>query len=73
MSDDVYLVPRGSETVIGATVEHMGFDVTTAAVAIEGLRRSAMRGVPAAFGKRDNQHVGRHPAGHTGYAADNRA
>jgi glycine/D-amino acid oxidase-like deaminating enzyme len=46
MSDNVYLVPRGWETVIGATVEHMGFDVTTAAAAIEGLRRSAAEVCP---------------------------
>jgi glycine oxidase len=46
MSDSVYLVPRGSETVIGATAERMGFDVTITAVAIEVLRRAATEVCP---------------------------
>jgi len=46
MSDNIYLVPRGRETVIGATVERMGFDVSTTAVAIEELRRAATEVCP---------------------------
>lgn len=46
MSDNVYLVPRGRETAIGATVERMGFDVNTTAIAIEGLRRAAIEVCP---------------------------
>jgi glycine/D-amino acid oxidase-like deaminating enzyme len=46
MADDVYLVPRRRETVIGATVERVGFDVGTTAAAIEGLRRAATEVCP---------------------------
>jgi glycine/D-amino acid oxidase-like deaminating enzyme len=41
MGRDVYLVPREREIVVGATSEHAGFDTTTTADAIEGLRSAA--------------------------------
>jgi glycine oxidase len=41
MGSDVYLVPRLTELVIGATVEHAGFDVTTDDPAIERLHAAA--------------------------------
>ena len=47
MGDDVYLVPRGDEIAIGATVEDAGFDVSTTPDAIESLRRAAVRLVPS--------------------------
>src|SRR5262249_39166021 len=37
--DDVYLVPRQDEVVVGATVEHSGFDTSVEDRAIEQLRR----------------------------------
>jgi glycine oxidase len=40
--DDIYLVPRGSEIVAGATVEHAGFDLSIRPAAIDGLRRAAV-------------------------------
>lgn len=43
MGRDVYLVPRGEETLVGATVEHAGFDVGVTEEAIEGLRAGAGR------------------------------
>lgn len=46
MADDVYLVPRGRETVIGATVERAGFDMSTTTVAIDRLRRAAIELCP---------------------------
>jgi glycine oxidase len=39
--DDIYLVPRDSEIVAGATVERAGFDITVDANAIDGLRSAA--------------------------------
>jgi glycine oxidase len=42
MNDDVYLVPRGDETLVGATVEEAGFDVTVTDDAIESLRANAV-------------------------------
>jgi glycine oxidase len=47
MDDNVYLVPRGGEIAIGATVEDAGFDVSTTPDAIESLRRAAVRLVPS--------------------------
>jgi glycine/D-amino acid oxidase-like deaminating enzyme len=42
MGDDVYLVPRDHETLVGATVEEAGFDLTITAEAVDTLRRSAV-------------------------------
>jgi glycine/D-amino acid oxidase-like deaminating enzyme len=42
MDEDVYLVPRGNETLVGATVEEAGFDLTVTPDAIDALRRSAI-------------------------------
>lgn len=47
MGSDVYLVPRPTELVIGATVEHAGFDITTDNAAIEGMRAAASAICPA--------------------------
>jgi glycine/D-amino acid oxidase-like deaminating enzyme len=47
MSADVYLVPRGAETLVGATVERAGFDVATDERALEALRRAAIELCPA--------------------------
>jgi glycine oxidase len=47
LSDHVYLVPRFGEIVVGATVEHAGFDLTVDSDAIEGLRRAAVGACPA--------------------------
>jgi glycine/D-amino acid oxidase-like deaminating enzyme len=47
MSGHVYLVPRRGETVIGATSEEAGFDITVNPETIEGLRRAAAALVPA--------------------------
>lgn len=44
--DDVYLVPRGDEIVIGATVEEAGFDLSIDETAIEGLRSKAIELCP---------------------------
>ena len=41
MGDDVYLVPREREIVVGATAEHAGFDVATTEPAIAGLAAAA--------------------------------
>jgi glycine oxidase ThiO len=47
MSDDIYLVPRETETVAGATVEEAGFDTNTSDEAIESLRRAAVTLCPS--------------------------
>jgi glycine oxidase len=47
LSDHVYLVPRVGEIVVGATVEHAGFDLTVVGEAIERLRQAAVRACPA--------------------------
>lgn len=47
MAGHVYLVPRGGETVVGATSEEAGFDITVHRETIEGLRRRAAAIVPA--------------------------
>jgi glycine/D-amino acid oxidase-like deaminating enzyme len=44
--DDVYLVPRLEEIVVGATVEHAGFDTSVDSAAIDRLRASAVRLCP---------------------------
>lgn len=41
MGDDIYLVPRGEELAVGATVESAGFDTSTDSTAIDGLQRAA--------------------------------
>ena len=46
MGDDVYLVPRGEETIVGATTERAGFDVTTTKEATEALHAAAARLCP---------------------------
>ena len=45
--EDVYLVPRAEETVVGATVEYAGFDTAVDDDAIERLRAAAVRLCPA--------------------------
>jgi glycine oxidase len=47
MSTDVYLVPRGSETLVGATIERAGFDITTDPESLDTLHRAAVRLCPA--------------------------
>jgi glycine oxidase len=47
MGDDVYLVPREGEIVVGATTEQAGFDVSTTPSAIGGLRAAAANLCPA--------------------------
>src|SRR5207249_2255095 len=47
MGDDVYLVPRGVDTVIGATTEHAGFDVRTEQPALDALRSAAIALCPS--------------------------
>lgn len=46
MGEDVYLVPRGTETLVGATVEEKGFDTTVTPEAVESLRAGAVRLCP---------------------------
>jgi glycine oxidase len=46
MGSDVYLVPRSTELVVGATVERAGFDVETDRAALEVLRAAAISVVP---------------------------
>lgn len=48
--DEVYLVPRGDEVVVGATVEHAGFDISVDPAAIERLRLAAVRLCPPLAG-----------------------
>jgi glycine/D-amino acid oxidase-like deaminating enzyme len=50
MGDDVYLVPRGSETLVGATVEEAGFDVTVTTDAVASLRAAAIALCPELAG-----------------------
>lgn len=42
----VYVVPRGERTLVGSTMEDVGFDVATTDEAITGLRRGAEMLVP---------------------------
>jgi len=46
VGEEVYLVPRGPETLVGATVEEAGFDLTLTPPALETLRRDAIRLCP---------------------------
>ncbi|MEP6494002.1 MAG: FAD-dependent oxidoreductase [bacterium] len=46
LSEDVYLVPRAGEIVIGATAEHAGFDVAVVPAAIAELQRAAITACP---------------------------
>lgn len=41
-----YLVPRGESTLVGSTLERVGFDCTTTAGALERLRLAAVAAVP---------------------------
>jgi glycine oxidase len=50
IAEHVYLVPRRAETLVGATVEHAGFDLTINDDAIEALRRSAVEACPSLAG-----------------------
>lgn len=47
MSANVYLVPRGAETLVGATVERAGFDIATDNPSLDALRRAAVALCPA--------------------------
>jgi glycine oxidase len=47
MSPNVYLVPRGQETLAGATVERAGFDISTDERWLEALRRAAIELCPS--------------------------
>jgi glycine/D-amino acid oxidase-like deaminating enzyme len=47
MGDDVYLVPREHEIVVGATTEHAGFDSGTTPQAIGALQAAAVSLCPA--------------------------
>lgn len=47
MSASVYLVPRGAEALVGATVERAGFDVATDQTSLDALRRAAVALCPA--------------------------
>ena len=47
MAGHVYLVPRGGETVVGASSEEAGFDIAVHRDTIEALRRGASALVPA--------------------------
>jgi len=50
-SEHVYVVPRASgETVVGATIEEVGYDTTATTAATETLLRQATRAVPAVAG-----------------------
>lgn len=42
-----YLVPRGESTLVGSTLERVGFDCTTTAPALERLRLAAGAAVPS--------------------------
>jgi glycine/D-amino acid oxidase-like deaminating enzyme len=50
MGEDVYLVPRDSETLVGATVEDVGFDLTVSDDATRSLRAAAARLEPSLSG-----------------------
>lgn len=42
-----YLVPRGESTLVGSTLERVGFDCTTTSAALERLRLAAVAAVPS--------------------------
>ena len=44
---DAYLVPRGEFTLVGSTLERVGFDVSTTAGAIAHLKHAASSAVPS--------------------------
>jgi glycine oxidase len=44
---DAYLVPRGNDTLVGSTLERVGFDARTTVAAGEHLRRAAIKAIPA--------------------------
>ena len=46
-SPDAYFVPRGEFTLVGSTLERVGFDVSTTANAIAHLRKAAASAVPS--------------------------
>jgi glycine oxidase len=46
MGEDIYLVPREHEMVVGATTEQAGFDTSTTPAAIVALRAAAVRLCP---------------------------
>jgi glycine/D-amino acid oxidase-like deaminating enzyme len=46
-SPDAYLVPRGDTTLIGSTLERVGFDANTSRAALEHLRSAAVAVVPS--------------------------
>jgi glycine oxidase len=46
MGENVYLVPRGSETLVGATVESAGFDTSVTSDAVAWLHRESARVCP---------------------------
>ncbi|MFL5613302.1 MAG: NAD(P)/FAD-dependent oxidoreductase [Gemmatimonadaceae bacterium] len=45
-SPDAYLVPRGESTLVGSTLERVGFDSTTTGTALDRLRGAAAAVVP---------------------------
>lgn len=52
MGNDVYLVPRGSETLVGATVEEAGFDLSVTESGIDALSRAAVGLCPELAGEK---------------------
>jgi glycine/D-amino acid oxidase-like deaminating enzyme len=44
---DAYLVPRGDSTLVGSTLERVGFDCTTTPAALDRLRIAATSAVPS--------------------------
>lgn len=46
-SADAYLVPRGECTLVGSTLERVGFDVSTTSSALAHLREAASAAVPS--------------------------
>ena len=46
-ADGAYLVPRGESTLVGSTLERVGFDCTTTSAALERLRLAAVAAVPS--------------------------
>jgi glycine/D-amino acid oxidase-like deaminating enzyme len=52
MARDVYLIPRGAETLVGATSESVGFDVSNTDSALSRLRSAAGSLCPSLAGAR---------------------
>jgi glycine oxidase len=44
---DAYLVPRGDTTLVGSTLERVGFDASTTRAALDHLRSAAVSALPA--------------------------